>query len=557
MRLHRTHAATRRPSWRAAVIPSGLLALAGAWISGCSVLYDLKTEQCSTDADCDAMGGVFQGLACVEHLCQTPPGCQSHAECIDTFGNGTVPYACVDRTCLKMQTEECPLMLPAKGEGWLEAMRSTNPVIVAGSGVINTAGAPDARLRNYELALAELNGTTGGFQGTRQMVMLGCKANVDTAQIDSIMTHLNELKIHAMVTAFYAENLQRAFQNYALPSQMFFISPLESDPQLALTVDSGLLWHIGPSPEYIGRAYAPLLTRVLAHLGLTEDIRVAAVVAEDQRFMTNMMTSVTLGDYGIRFNGGNAGANLATNHYLGLSVNAGEEASIDQVRALIEFKPHVIISAGAYEFFRNIIAGVEAGWNPGDDQPKPFYILSPFNYNDVDSLLAVTASNPTLRTRLAGVNGAGGTDQNIYTDYNLSYANYYPGVNEPGYENFYDAAYYLLYAAGAVSATSGLEGPDYTRGMRRLLGGNQSFDVGRGDLPAGLAAVANGASIQLNGTLGPPNWAENGTRELPGSVYCIDGGNNFVPDVLRYNEATPGDASSVTLDGTFTCDPTF
>jgi hypothetical protein len=532
-------------------LPSAIVALTGAWISGCSVLYDLKTEQCSTDADCDALGGTFTGLACVEHLCQTPPGCNSHGECIDTFGSGGEAWACIARECIKMQTAECPSLLPAKNEGWLEALRGDDPVIMAGTGVITTAGTLDPRLRNYELALAELNGSTGGLQGTRKLMMLGCKANATEAEIDSIMTHLNRLRVHSMVTAFYAENLQYALQTYGIPASMFFMSPLESDPQLATIGDSGLLWHIGPSPDVIGRAYAPLLTRVLAHLGLTENVRVATVVAEDQRFMTSMMTSVTQGDFGIRFNNGSVADNLGTN-YLGLTVTAGEMESNEEVASLLQFKPHVIISAAAPEFFNNIIAGVEAGWNVTDGQPKPFYILSPFNYNDVDSLRAVTAGNPTLRTRLAGVNGAGGADPTNYNNYLVAYQDYFQ-LSEPGYENFYDAAYYAMYAAGAVSATSALEGPDFTRGMRRLLGGSQAFDVGRADLPAGLAAVANGASIQLNGTLGPPDWKENGTRELPGSVYCIDSGDNFVGDVLRYNEATPGDASSVTLEGNFSC----
>jgi hypothetical protein len=553
MRPHRTHAAPRRPRWRAAVLPSAIVALAGAWISGCSVLYDLKTEQCSTDADCDALGATFTGLACVEHLCQTPPGCNSHAECIQEFGSGGEPWACVDRSCVRMTTTECPSVLPVKNEGWLTALRSDNPVILAGTGVIDTVGTLTPGLRSYELAMAEVN--RYGIQGgTRQVVMLACKANADEAEVDTIMTHVAQtLKIKGMIAAFYAQNLQRAFLNYGQAANMFFMSPLESDPLLATIGDTGLLWHIGPRPEVFGRAYAPLVTRTIAHLGLTENVRIATVTASDQRFLTAMLSTITDDppNYGLTINGGSVADNLGTN-YLGLTTTLGAPAATEQVVALLEFKPHIIISAAGPEFFSNIIAGVESGWDTGSGQPKPFYILSPYNYNDSVSLRALTTTNPALRSRLAGVNGAASEDTRNYTNYLTAYDGYF-GLREAGYENYYDAAYYLLYSAAAVAATSALEGADFTRGMRRLLGGSQTFDVGELQLPQGLAAVSNGASIQLDGTLGPPTWNEDGTRDLLGSVYCVNSDDQFIGDVLRYREGTAGDASTVTLEGDFTC----
>jgi hypothetical protein len=89
--------------------------------------------------------------------------------------------------------------------------------------------------------------------------------------------------------------------------------------------------------------------------------------------------------------------------------------------------------------------------------------------------------------------------------------------------------------------------------MRRLIGTSNPFDVGITDLPNALAQVAAGATIQLNGTMGPPNWNANGTRDMPGSVYCIDVTNSYRPDVLRYRETTPGDASTGILEGDFSC----
>lgn len=367
-----------------------------------------------------------------------------------------------------------------------------------------------------------------------------------------MMTHLAQtVKVPAMIAAMGADDLQYAFQTYGQAAHMFFMSPLESDPALASIGDSGLLWHVGPGADTIARTYAPLVKRVLAHLAISGSVRVATVVANDQRFMQNMMTTITAApeSYGLEFNGTGVIENLQASNYRQLTT----EDLAATVAALLEFKPHVVISATARDFFTDVIGGLERSWDDSSGQPKPFYILSPINYNDTAGLNQVLGSNAGLRTRLAGVNGAAAENAVNYNQYLLRYGAQF-NTTDTGYENFYDAAYYLMYSLGAVATTSSLAtGEDVPRGMRRLIGTSPPFNVGVADLPQGLALVSSGATIQLNGTMGPPNWNDNGTRNLPGSVYCIDANNDYKPDVLRYREGTPGDASTVTLDGTFSC----
>jgi hypothetical protein len=554
MRPHRTHAAPRRPRWRAAALSNAVLALAGAWISGCSVLYDLETEQCSIDADCDALGGTFTGLACVEHLCQTPPGCNSNTECIDTLGNGVDPYACIDRSCVSLRTSECPQLLPLYEEGGLQALRDDNPVILAGTGLIGSNGDNyDKFLKNYDLALTELNSTVQGLnQGTRPLVMIGCKAQYETREeLDAMMTFLTQtVHIPAMIPAMSAEDMLYAFTTYGQPTNTFFMSPLESDPALGSIGDSGLVWHVGAGADSIARPYAPLLTRVLAHLGVAGPVRVATVVGND-RFMLNMVSAITASpaEHGIVFNDVDAIANGQVGNYREFTTEDLAETVFD----LIEFKPHVILSAMGGPFFTDVISGVESGWDDGDGQAKPFYILSPVNYNDVDGLNFVLNGNAGLRTRLAGVNPAAAEDSGNYDRYLQRYERQFQ-VRDPGHENFYDAAYYLMYSLGAVATTDPLRsGEALPSGMRRLIGASNPYNVGPQDLPNALALVASGATIQLNGTMGPPSWNANGTRNMPGSVYCIDVTNNYRPDVLRFRETTPGDASTATLEGDFSC----
>jgi hypothetical protein len=572
MRLNRTVAPSRRPWWRVTSIVTGGLAtlVAAGWASGCSVIYDLSTAQCSSNADCDARGGVFQGLECIENVCQTPTsGCNDNAQCIDEQGAGTDPYICRDRECIPLLTTECPTILPQIDEAWRENLRSPNPLILAGTGLIGGSTNYDLFVKNYDLALTEVNRKVGGLQGgTRPLVMIACQATFTSdEQLDRMMTHLADtVKVPGIVSAMSADNLQRAFNEKGKAANMFFMSPLESDPTLSSMMNNGLLWYIGPSPGAIARAYAPLLTRTLAHLttagALTGAARVATVVSSDERFASNTIETIRSSPtaYGIAFNGGNSVfQNTETGNYLGLSITSSDTSNVAEVQSLLNFKPHVIISAATDAFLENVLPALESGWNAAaGGQARPFYILSPLNYNS-PVLSDLLENNPTWASRMVGVNGAAAADRNNYESYTVSWDTEFPDdMGLEGYENFYDAAYYLIYAAAGAGQFLTNDGQDFRRGMTRLLQGIP-INVGAAGVPAGFQALATpSATIQLNGTLGPPNFNPlDGTRQSDGSVWCIDTTGLSRADVLRYAAgATPAEA---TLTGTFPteCIPGF
>ncbi len=556
------------------ITASSVLAL--GWVSGCSVLYELETKQCSVDADCSALGGVFGGLACIENLCQEPPvtGCTSNAQCIDEQGSSFDPWACVEqetaegsvrrsRECVKLTTTECPTMLPlGDGELYLEILRTENPLILGSSGIIGGTTLLDQRMRNYNLALTELDNQNGGLPSGRRVVMIGCSAILeDESAFDREIEHLtNSVKVPGIVSAYLAEDLQRAFNDYGKASQTFFMSALESDATLAALQDDGLIWHIGPGVDVMARAYAPLFARTLAHLGVAEstDVKVATVVTDNIRFLSNMVPTIESSpqEYGLSFNAKTVADNRRDGTYLAVGISSNSEVDIStELDAILALLPNVIISAADQQFVRRIMPTIESEW-PASGPPKPFYLLSPFNYND-PALQAMLQSNSSLQSRLAGVNGAAAVDTDVYDDYVGRYERVYnSGSTDLGYENFYDAAYYLLYAAAA--AGQNLDGGQSLRvGMNRLLSG-PSFDVGPTRMADAMSTlVPASATIQLNGTLGPPDWNTlNGTRRSYGSVWCIDSTRTYRSDVLRYepNDATPTEAS---LTGDFPCIPDF
>jgi hypothetical protein len=555
MRQHRTAAPFRTP-WRrvTSIVALCVGALSGAgWGTGCSVIYDLETQQCESTADCTAMGGVFSDLECVNNLCQLPAitGCQSNAECIDQEGDGFRPYACIDRACVSLLSSECPTMLPQENEVGLTNLREDDDtLILAGTGVIDDTAVLDVRLMNYDLALTELETYVGGLgAGGRQVVMLGCKATYDSNdELDRMMTHLvDELKVPGLVAAMGADDLQRAWTEKGDAANLFFMSPLESDPTLATLMDRGLMWHIGPGADVVARAYAPLLTRVIDHLAVAGTVKVATVLTPDYRFLNNVMLTVESppAQYGLLFNGMSVAQNRSAGNYRGVSISAdADESAATQVQDLVTFQPTVIVSAADTKFLQAVVPAIEADWPVG--VAKPFYLLSPFNYNDA-ALQDLIANERELASRMLGVNWAAAPDSTAYDAYVGRWQFAYPeNRDDLGYENFYDAAYYLIYAAAAAGQNL-QSGANIAQGMSRLLTG-PAYSVGpdRMGQAMGILSVPS-ASIELDGTLGPPNFNLDGTRNAPGSIWCIDSAGVFHPDWLRYVPGAGDDPTQATL----------
>jgi hypothetical protein len=95
--------------------------------------------------------------------------------------------------------------------------------------------------------------------------------------------------------------------------------------------------------------------------------------------------------------------------------------------------------------------------------------------------------------------------------------------------------------------------------MERLLSGTK-YDVGPEQMNAAFNTLQNpNASIELNGTLGPPtDFNRDGTRNSKGSVWCVDDTRTLRFDVLRYS-VNEEDATSAALTGDFPaeCIPDF
>ncbi|MET0410503.1 MAG: hypothetical protein ABW217_04380 [Polyangiaceae bacterium] len=543
-----------------------LVAGAAGGLASCSVLYDLGADQCNIDEDCTALGELFVGKVCQANVCVDPGGCRTNADCIDdptTFGGNEFsgePAICREHTCIPLKTSECPLVLPIREEGATELLRGDNPVILGGFAQIPATSTIGPGTRNYDLALTELEeqvgGLPGGSGGVRPTVMVVCQsATEDNAVLDAAIDHLaDDLRVPAVVSALSSANLQYVFSRKGREAGMFFMSTEDADGLLTLLPDDNLIWHMLPGGKALGASYAPLLTRTLTFLDLSQQARVAMVVASDIRLLADMFDAATQSPEsgGISFNDMNVTQNLGAGLYREVQVpsilQAPDDPLLDEIADLVAFAPNVVIAPTAFEFLTTMIPGIERSWPSGT--PRPFYILSPYHFNQPTRMQTLLDEFPDVRTRLVGLNAAAAANRELYDEYERAFRRYDQDNWVPDVENYYDAIYYTLYA-GARASTSGA---DFALGMGRLLSGSVQYGVGRQDLVNGLVDAFFARPMTLNGTLGPPNFdPSTGARQAPASAWCVEAGAPpvFIPDVLRY------DTTDNTMQGTMppTCIP--
>lgn len=582
--------------------------------TSCSVLYDLSPDQCGNNKECARFGSGFtceEGI-CVDTRPQggRPSGgrggsagtgdeggtggsedtggtmsggssgtggsvdvggsagmgpteeCATHKDCFALNGDAE-PWACVEGECQALTTEQCPVALPLD-ESLLYGVLKDPEVNALIIGAFWASDSVDnGAIQNYDLALTEINRETGGLPiggSRRPVVAVACKARYATQEellvpADHLIT---DLKVPAILAAVDVENQQYLFERRTRDANVFMIVPLSSDDSVVNLVDNGLIYHMLAGPDSMAVTYQPLLDLTIEHLrnqgklGADEVPRIAAVTAEDHRFLADLGRNF---QETVEWGGVSAADHLSSEPPLFVPVSTRTyDAEFEQgpvADAVLGLAPHIVVGATGAEMTTKIIQLIEAQWaeDGRELQDPPFYMLSPLNYGGVRN--ALLTNHPSVGERLLGIAWPAYLDSPAYKSYKSAYISAYPGGDKYDFENYYDAVYFLLY--GIVAGGQPIRGDNIAAGMRRVANpAGQRFEVGKRNLTNGLNFLAASATSTTNliGANGAPNWNAGGGRETPGSVWCIGRGEGsnpypFVPDVLTY------DPESAMLTGEF------
>jgi len=488
--------------------------------------------------------------------------CSTHKDCFERYPDDSEenPRACVEGTCVPLLSKECPAVLPLSDNGTWNLLKSTNAIILGAFAPFNGTTLT-TNGNNYDLAVTELSDTTQGvYAGStkrRQVVVVLC--NMDFESQDELLVPvkhvIEELKAPGVVGAFLLQDQKYIWENVARDNGVFMMVPVYSDQALIDEQDDGLLWHMLSGANALSVSYQPLLDmteqhlRALGNLSATEDLKVAHVKAKDEPFLQD--TAAFL-EANLTYNGQSVSENLDDNLYKSVQITSFYKAPADTQQAAIDailpFGPHVVIGSTSSEMMKFIIPGIEKGWEAQHpDQPRPFYLLGALDFNDgamaplISSDRSMQAGEKPLYERILGMNWPAAADNSVYEAYQRRWVDVY-GQREDGYENYYDAMYYLLY--GVAAARAPLSGAQIAAGLLRVTASGSKIpqvDVGPGeDMATYVNRLASdtSAKIELVGAMGPPNWDVYGGRNDPASVWCVNALGYYRADQLRYNPSS-------------------
>jgi hypothetical protein len=483
--------------------------------------------------------GRVLGIPDAEKRAESPEvsggSCTSHAECLK--GSSEVePRICVQGRCTELlHPPECPVAYPQDPALRLETLSSTTvEPLVAGAFLPvrpTSYGPPN---RSLDLALTEIAtalGSASHAEGARPIVTVVCDAAPETTDVlDRAIDHLvDTLEVPAVLAALASSDLEYAFAR-ASDHHTFFLSTEPAGPAPPNVSHDGLLWHLLPSLETLGPAYAPLLDRTTRHLrrtgvlGSEERARVALVEIEADRGLS------ALADAAVEAIGrdGN-GVEQDPPELEEFILPAGADPALMNL-SIRSFAPHVIMAFSSDAFLTDTLRDLEIR-----PEVPPFYLLSPLHtHSPVFTAQYGVRTYPNLSLRMLGIHHALPEDTSAHEAFLTRFGSANP-VHEGtlGLERYYDAAYFLYYAALAPGSSEGTTGPDFALGMRRLLEG-PSFKVGPDDLLTASSVIADGRTITLNGLLGVPDFdPESGARRGSASAWCVDWRGLVHTDVLR------------------------
>ena len=562
------------------------LGLLASGTSGCwslTGLERLEYQDCLTGSDCGFDRQCVAGQCVLAQLSSggsgggagapggsggdggAPESCSTNAECV-TLHSGA-PYLCKNQQCVALTTSDCPDVLGLGDR--MENLVGADPIVLGGYiRIAVEPGTVSVAFANYSLAVEEFNqaslgGLPGGAGGAlRPVLMVVCQANPSPS--DAAIQHLfSTLEVPGVVASMSPTDLNRVF-NLAT-GRVLFVNPIASTVARANATQTSLLWHFLGSPEDRAPPLAALLARTEAYLRAqragtsdeTAPLRLTLVESDDP---TLTLTAEALYPL-LRFNGMNASENQAAGYLRRVGTESAFVHPVgDAADALNELEAHppdVILALANQEFAEQVMGQLEVDWAavaPG--QPRPFYLLSP-------ELIAheaiLTNVYFELEKRTVGVNAAHYSDPRLYEAYVSRFSKAYPNSSTTGTqaENCYDAPYYLLYSVVAAGVTSGFTGERLAQGFLRIIDEQApAVDIGPAPLSEQIRLFRDaGHSIQLMGTMGPPNFdLATSTRKVQIGVWCYTSGSPTLVihvDALRYNDATGQ------FDGAFPCIPGF
>jgi branched-chain amino acid transport system substrate-binding protein len=489
--------------------------------SGCDLIVDTKADQCAADADCAHLGGG----RCVAGVCTTGAAareCNANADCASK-GAFTICNKSKG-VCASLKSKECQTV---------DGDYTDDHAFLVGS-ILPTGGEDKdvgiAMENSIRLALGDFRDSSNGLPllpGTtkRPYVLVGCNDAHNGDQAVTAAKHLvDEVGVPAIIGAAFSGITIKVATTVTIPAGVLLLSPAATSVALTDLADQDLVWRTSPSDVFQAKAISLTLPQI------EQTVRASDGLAPGSPLKVAILNK---GDaYGsglgkalekiLVING--KPALDPSNQYNYQRYDYGDPDDpkndpptyADKVKALLAFKPHVVMIFGTNESVTDIFAPIFQGWSG---------TLPRFLFSDgglVNDLWLKIGTNADLRKRVLGT--VPGTNNQLFLNYKQAYKTKFSDGTDPavfGAAGSYDSAYLLGYASVA-GGSAGATGPALAAGLKKLVPPGTEIPVGAESINPAFKQLEAGKNIDFDGASGPLNFDVT-TGDAPSDIqiWCL------------------------------------
>jgi serine/threonine-protein kinase len=454
------------------------------------------------------------------------PGCTTNRACQDDAGGK--PTICRKDTgvCVALEAPGChvlatPQSLASDDTIWFGAMYPTSGPSASGYGQ-PAMEAVDLGRRDFDETIGGLPPVRAGGP-RRPIAMIACDDAEDPARVAAHL--VNNVGVPAILGFARSKEVLDLAESLFIPKGVLALATNTATMLSTIQHAPGqprLVWRTTPSAEMMVAPAVALVPLILEPefraipglMGPDEPLRVAIV-------RVNNASGLSYADRYIStlvFNGKSVAANGPA--FLQAVVpddgNGKHPAELtNELAKVTAFAPHVVLdAAGGAEF----VDAIERAW-PKSARFRPRYLIGTLSEVALGHALV---RDPEARKRIFGVDTR--SDTAVIAKFVIRHNEVFPTTKTTAEESTfapYDSFYVLAYAAAALGQQP-ITGVGLANSIRRLLPPGETVEVGPAGIYGGLAALAAGKNIDLEGTATTLDFdIETGDATATFSVYCL------------------------------------
>lgn len=330
-----------------------------------------------------------------------------------------------------------------------------------------------------------------GTAARRPIAVLDCSESRDAARATKHL--VDEVRVPAIIGFSSSQEAIDLLTTEVVPHATMAVLPISTSSLVTSIATPArmprLIWRTTNNTTQIARAMSAMVTdaiepRLHAEGRATIDV---ALVRPDNAGGAGLSDAIVSA---LRFNGGSVADNQTHFAEYIVAPDAAPARVLDVVMRLKTQHPNVVLFFGS-QYVARIFSDAERTWPAG--APRPYYV-SGLPLMQLDE----TTVDARLFKRLFGVTTPSNTPANakFALHYNATFDDRITLGFAPN--TTYDAFYVLGYAAYAVDAGP-LTGATLADAVRRLVGPGAKIEVGPARIMEGVAELAAGRSIDLDG----------------------------------------------------------